>query len=96
MSKAQQKYRKYDATFKQDVLRQLESGQSCSAIAKSMGISEALIYSWRASAKRATVSLSDTSLMAQELEQLRRKLQEVEMERDILKKAVSIVSRLPS
>ncbi len=60
-----------------------------------MGISEALIYSWRASSKRTSVSLSDTSLMAQELEQLRQKLKEVEMERDILKKAVSIVSRLP-
>lgn len=94
MSKSKQTYRKYDATFKQDILRQLDSGQSAPAIAKSMGISEQLIYSWRASEKRKTVSMSDTSVMARELEQLRSKLKEVEMERDILKKAVSIVSRV--
>jgi transposase len=93
MKTQKQHYRKYDAAFKQGVLRQIESGQPVTAVAKAMGISEGLIYIWRSSAKKKQVSESDVTVLARELEQVRSKFRQAEMERDILKKALSIFSR---
>ncbi len=93
MKTQKQEYRKYDAAFKQGVLRQVEGGQSVSAVAKAMGISESLIYIWRSSSKKKEQSESDVTVIARELEQVRAKLRQAEMERDILKKALSIFSR---
>jgi transposase-like protein len=36
--------RKYDATFKADVLKMIDNGQSVPYVAQALGISEALIY----------------------------------------------------
>ena len=36
--------RKYDATFKADVLKMIANGQSVAYVAQALGISEALIY----------------------------------------------------
>jgi transposase len=93
----QQKHRKrkYDASFKADVLRQIEGGRPVTEVAKSVGISEGLIYIWRSSEKQQQSSESDAVVMFRELEQVRAKLRHVEMERDILKKALSIFSRMP-
>lgn len=93
MSTQKQQYRKYDASFKSGVLRQIEGGRPVSEVATSLGISESLIYVWRSSAKRQQASGKDVATMSQELEQLRSNLRQVEMERDILKKALSIFSR---
>lgn len=38
------KRRKYDATFKADVLKMIANGQSVPYVAQALGISEALIY----------------------------------------------------
>lgn len=85
--------RKYDATFKDGVLRQVASGQPAIQVAKALGISESLIYIWRSAEKKKESSASDSSVLFQELELVKSKLRQVEMERDILKKAVSIFSR---
>jgi transposase len=53
-------------------------------VAQALGISENLIHRW----KRAELPTTE-----QEIEQLRRQLKQVEMERDILKKALNIFSR---
>jgi len=39
--------RKYDATFKADVLKMITNGQSVAYVAQALGISEALIYKWK-------------------------------------------------
>ena len=39
--------RKYDDQFKQEALRQVANGQSVASVARSLGISEALLYQWR-------------------------------------------------
>lgn len=93
MSKSKHTYRKYDTSYKQEVLRQVESGQSATEVARSLGISETLIYTWRAAEKKKQVGKVDNSTLVHELEQLRSKVKQLEMERDILKKAVSIFSR---
>ncbi len=52
-----------------------------------LGISESLLHHWR---RAARADQSDAEL---EVEQLRQRLKQVEMERDILKKALALFSR---
>src|SRR5262245_17709787 len=79
--------RKYDEEFKQQALAMVRNGQTARSVAQALGISENLVHRW----KRA--SLIELPTTEQEVEQLRRQLKQVEMERDILKKALSIFSR---
>ena len=81
------RHRKYDDDFKQQALAMIRNGQSPRSVAQALGISENLLYRWRRLAQ------SSPSSTEQEIEQLRRQLKQVEMERDILKKALSIFSR---
>jgi transposase len=77
--------RKYDDAYKQQALQLLREGQSVPSVAQALGVSEGLLYRWKHALRPAA--------MEQELEQLRQKLRQVETERDILKKALSIFSR---
>jgi transposase len=79
--------RKYDEEFKQQALTMVRNGQSVRSVAEALGISENLIHQWKRAA-RANQSSAEL-----EVEQLRQRLKQVEMERDILKKALSIFSR---
>jgi transposase len=93
-----QKRRKYDEDFKAEVLKMFENGQAVSQISKSLGVSENLIYGWKSKRKAKVKDLakgekSDFSLrLLEENEQLKEKVKQLEMEREILKKAVSIFS----
>lgn len=87
-------YRRYDAEFKENALSLLSDGRSVSSVASSLGISENLLYTWRSKSKKARiVSGSKEADLEEELKGLKKKLKEVEQERDILKKALSIFSR---
>lgn len=86
--KIKPRHRKYDDQFKQGALQQVESGRSVSSVAQALGISEALIYQWRKRYSPAA-SLHQHS----ELQALRKQIKQLEMERDILKKALTIFSR---
>ena len=77
--------RKYDDAFRQQALQMIRLGQSVPAVAQALGISEGILYKWKRAERPSDVD--------QELEQLRQKLKQVETERDILKKALSIFSR---
>ncbi|MBO0723131.1 MAG: transposase [Blastocatellia bacterium] len=79
--------RKYDEEFKRQALTMIRHGQSVRSVAQALGISENLLHNWK---RAARADQSDTEL---EVEQLRQRLKQVEMERDILKKALSIFSR---
>ena len=81
------RHRKYDAQFKEEALKQIENGQSVSSVAQALGISDALLYQWR---KRSTSSLTGN---IEEVELLRKQVKQLEIERDILKKALTIFSR---
>ena len=62
--------------------------RSVAEVARNMGIGENLLYKWRADEKsKETPSESEANT---EIEQLRKQLRQVEMERDILKKALVI------
>ena len=79
--------RKYDEEFKRSALKMIASGQSVRSVAHALGVAEGVLHRWKRSAQG---QLSSTD---QELFELRTRLRQVEMERDILKKALSIFSR---
>ena len=80
--------RKYDNQFKEEALRQVANGQSVASVARSLEISEALLYQWRHRSKG-----SDEVTVNDQVEGLRKQVKQLEAERDILKKALSIFSR---
>jgi transposase len=89
----QKKRRKYDAAFKAEVLRMVDSGQSVSYTAEALGISEALIYCWKNKNKVGKEKSVHQSELSSENQQLKERVRQLEVEREILKKALSIFSR---
>lgn len=85
--------RKYDEGFKTEALKMVQSGRSVVEVAQALGIGENLLYKWRSESKKPLSS--QESGFQTELETLRRQLRQVEQERDILKKALSIFSQKP-
>jgi transposase len=97
---AQKPRRKYDASFKAEVVSMIASGRPVPEIARSLGIGENVIYRWRKKAldgMQTTAETTENPMPSQvslsEHLALQKRLREVEMERDILKKAVGIFSR---
>lgn len=85
--KSKKRQRKYDAQFKQEALQQIENGQSVASVAQALGVSEALLYQWRQRSR------SNQSGQSEEIEALRKQIKQLETERDILKKALTIFGR---
>lgn len=79
--------RKYDEDFKRNALKMIEQGQSVRSVAQALGVAETQLHKWKRAAR------SHASPSEQEVSQLRTRLRQVEMERDILKKALAIFSR---
>jgi len=73
--------RKYDDEFKQMAVKKILDGQSVASVSRELGVAESLLHKW----KRAKIDSS--SDLEKEVLELKKKLREVEMERDILKKA---------
>lgn len=71
----------------------VQSGRSVSEVAQALGIGENLLYNWRSEAK-TTLTSAEKHTQA-ELEGLRKQVRQLEQERDILKKALSIFSQKP-
>ncbi len=79
--------RKYDDEFKQQAVRKILDGQSVASVSRELGVAESLLHKWKRS-KMATSSDAERENL-----ELRKRLREVEMERDILKKAALIFGR---
>jgi len=79
--------RKYDDEFKREAVRKIFDGQSVASVSRELGVSEGLLYYWKKVIKSANTPAEN------ELIELKKKLREVEMERDILKKAALIFGR---
>ena len=88
------KSKRFDRDFKISAVRMVtEGGHKASEVARSLGIHQNQIYNW----KRKFSDQGDKAFPGKghltELAALRRQLRDVEMERDILKKAVGIFSK---
>lgn len=81
--------RSYDDEFKASTLRLIAGGRSVADVARSLGINENLVYKWKSAAEANEA----TSGSDEEKESMRRYIKQLEMEREILKKALSIFSR---
>jgi transposase-like protein len=79
--------RKYDNEFKQQAIKKILDGQSVASVSRELGVAEGVLHNWK-KAKSAS-----GSGVEQEVAELKKRLREVEMERDILKKAALIFGR---
>ncbi len=66
----------------------VDEGQSAAAVARSLNVSEKLIYRWKDQQRNQLGKQKANQI--DELSQLKAQLKRVEMERDILKKALII------
>jgi transposase len=88
--------RKYTEEFKREAVRLMEtSGKPVAQLARDLGINDNNLYRWRGQYGRqkqiaSNGNLTDTEA---ELKRLQRENEVLRQERDILKKAMSIVSR---
>jgi len=95
----------YDEQFKRDAVALLESGRSATQLARELGISQWNLRDWKrlfgtggskAASSPATASvIGGVVEQAVELADLRRELETVKRQRDILKKALAIVAQEP-
>lgn len=85
--------RKYDAAFREDVVKMVFNGRPVNEVAQSLGIGENLIYRWRSRYKVKDHYGGGKAPAFPEMEALHKQIRELQMERDILKKALSIFSR---
>lgn len=85
--------RRYDADFKQQILTMHANGRSIRSLSESFGINENLLYKWKRLSNTLTSKEKKDEIA--EVKELRKRLKEVEQERDILKKALGIFSRHP-
>jgi len=88
------KKKRFDQDFKISAVKMVtEGGHKAAEVARSLGIHANQLYNW----KRKFSEQGDKAFPGKgnltELAALRRKLRDVEMERDILKKAVGIFSK---
>jgi transposase len=98
--------RQYDEQFKRDAVALLEGGRSATRLARELGISQWNLRDWKrlfgtggpkaASSPAMASAAASTVEQAVELADLRRELEAVKRQRDILKKALAIVAQEPS
>jgi transposase-like protein len=79
--------RKYDNEFKQQAVKKILDGQSVASVSRELGVAEGILHNWK------KVKLASGTDIEQEVVELKKRLREVEMERDILKKAALIFGR---
>ena len=79
--------RKYDDEYKQAAVKKIHDGQSVASVARELGVVESLLHNWK---RQVTASSSDAD---KETLALKKRIRELEMERDILKKAALIFGR---
>jgi len=98
------KYQRFDEGFKREAVRQSQlEGRTVAGTARSLGIDTNTLGNWRklfgssvATATRTGPYRSEAERDAEkdrEIMELRKRLRDAEIERDILKKAVGVISR---
>jgi transposase len=93
------KRRKFDREFKQMVIELANTREDISALASELDIRADLIYRWRREAtthQNASFPGQGNKILTEEqkeIAKLKKELRDAQLERDILKKAVSIFSK---
>ena len=98
MEKTQSRYaRRYDREFKENAVALVESGKEVKEVARDLGVSHWSLKSWLKHSKAGkdqtqVGTLEGESSLERELRRLRQENDYLRRQRDILKKALSIVS----
>ena len=93
--------RKFGAEFKREAVRQaMQPGNAVATVAQDLGVHESVLRRWikelgLGAAGKAT-ERPVKNAQTQEIEQLKRELARVKMERDIIKKALGYFAKDPS
>ncbi|MEO0565913.1 MAG: transposase [Chloroflexota bacterium] len=92
------KTKTYTPEFKQEALRLLEtSGKPVAVLERELGLSSGLLHHWRKrfqiNETSKTLELSEVEKLKLELQEAKRELAQMEMERDILKTYNEVVGR---
>ena len=89
-----EKKRRFDREFKISAVKMVtEGGHKAAEVARSLGIDQNQLYLWKKKFSDHGEKSFPGKGNLSEMAALRRKLRDVEMERDILKKAVGIFSK---
>lgn len=85
---------KYSQEFKREALRQLESGRPIEKVALELGVGKTTIWRWRLELKDGkSLDGASDSEVKRENARLRRRIRELEEEREILKKAAAFFAK---
>lgn len=87
---------KYDNDFKVLIVELIKSGRTAKELSEEYGLNDNMIRRWRREHESNSGDFTKKKELSQEekeLKTLRKELREITMERDILKKAVSIFSK---
>lgn len=85
-------YKSYNEEFKKTIVTLYENGKKLAELSREYGINESTIRPWIK--KYGTITTSTGEITNNdEIIKLKKKLQEIELENEILKKAVAIFSK---
>lgn len=87
-------YRKYDEDFKKTIVELYESGKGVNELSREYGIIHSNIRNWINKYQKITTSTGEVT-NNDEILKLKKELQQVQLENEILKKAVAIFSNEP-
>ena len=83
----------YDQEFKETLVSLLDTGKTVLELSTEYGVSLASINRWKNQYSKTKSTITEKSESILKLKALERELKAVKLERDILKKAVSIFSK---
>jgi len=81
--------RKYSEDFKREAVRMIHDGQPVASLSRELGVSQGVLHNWKKKDYEGATEIE------KEIIALKKKLREVEMERDILKKAAIYFAKDP-
>lgn len=85
-------YKSYDEDFKKTIVSLYENGKGISELSREYGVGKSTIESWIKKFKTITTSTGEVT-NNDEILKLKKELQQVQMENEILKKVVAIFSK---
>jgi transposase len=87
---------KYTLEFKQEAVRLVESGQTMTAAARSLGLVDQTLHNWVQAERQGKLKGAEKKVVSgeqREISRLRAELARVKMERDILGKATAYFAK---